>query len=78
MPHDRPYLNWIEDFDPDGNYLRGKAAEHIYLSAVATDYRQRVEHLRRSGAYIKAAIASENRRQVRRKALSDWESHTGE
>lgn len=54
--HDRPYLSLIEQFDPDGIYLRGKIMEHVYLSAMATSPLKRIDHLRRAGAYLKHAI----------------------
>lgn len=77
MPFDRPYLNLIEEFDPQGNHLRGKAIEHIYLSAISADPLHRVDHLRRAIAYTKAAIDCENRRQIREKALGDWCGNAG-
>ena len=73
MNHDRPYLDLIEEFDPEGKHLRGKAIEHIYLSAINVHHGQRIEHLRRAGAYLKRAIDQERRQTVRDKALGDWE-----
>ena len=58
---DRPYLDLIESFDPEGNHLRGKVIEHVYLSAISLQPLHRIDHLQRAAAYLKRAIELEKR-----------------